>query len=140
MHSGDLCYIDEDGELFVIDRLKELIKYRGHQISPGEIEEVLMSHPTILEVAVVAVPHLTDDEHPIAYATKKPDVKVLLFFNVHRKLLLKNIEFDRIYKLLLLILTRIRQSMLHHSNQIAFLAGNGARTDRLRGEQYDGPF
>ncbi|XP_032691423.1 4-coumarate--CoA ligase 1-like [Odontomachus brunneus] len=76
LHSGDLCYFDEDGELFVIDRLKELIKYRGHQISPGEIETVLMSHPAVLEVAVVAVPHSTDDEHPIAYATRKSGFKI----------------------------------------------------------------
>ncbi|XP_014487959.1 PREDICTED: 4-coumarate--CoA ligase 1-like [Dinoponera quadriceps] len=76
LHSGDLCYIDEDGELFVIDRLKDLIKYRGHQISPAEVETVLLTHPAILEVAVVAVPHPTDDEHPIAYATKKPGAEV----------------------------------------------------------------
>ncbi|XP_029664069.1 4-coumarate--CoA ligase 1-like isoform X2 [Formica exsecta] len=76
LHSGDIGYFDEDGELFIIDRIKELIKYRGCQISPGEIEDVLLSHPAVLEAAVVAVPHETDDEHPIAYITKKPDVKV----------------------------------------------------------------
>lgn len=68
--------MDEDGELFVIDRLKELIKYRGHQIAPAEVETVLLSHPAVLEAAVVAVPHLTDDEHPIAYITKKRGAKV----------------------------------------------------------------
>lgn len=62
----------------MIDRLKELIKYRGHQISPGEIEAVLLSHPAILEAGVVSVPHPTDDEHPIAYVTKKPNAKVSL--------------------------------------------------------------
>lgn len=76
LHSGDIGYFDKDGELFIIDRIKELIKYRGYQISPGEIEDVLSSHPAVLEVAVVAVPHEIDDEHPIAYITKKPDVKV----------------------------------------------------------------
>ncbi|XP_072767551.1 luciferin 4-monooxygenase-like [Anoplolepis gracilipes] len=76
LHSGDIGYIDEDGELFIIDRIKELIKYRGYQISPGTIEDMLLSHRAVLEAAVVAVPHATDDEHPIAYVTKKPDVKV----------------------------------------------------------------
>ncbi|EFN83246.1 Luciferin 4-monooxygenase [Harpegnathos saltator] len=71
LHSGDLCYIDENGEVFVVDRLKELIKYRGYQISPAEIEDLLLTHPAVLEIAVVAVPHSTDDEHPIAYVTKK---------------------------------------------------------------------
>ncbi|GAB1863717.1 Luciferin 4-monooxygenase [Camponotus japonicus] len=76
LHSGDIGYIDEDGELFLIDRIKELIKYRGHQISPAEIEGVLLSHQAVLEVAVVGVPHAIDDEHPIAYVIKKPDIKV----------------------------------------------------------------
>lgn len=76
IHSGDIAYIDKDGELFIIDRLKELIKYRGHQIFPGEIESVLLMHPSVMEAGVVAVPHDTDDEHPIAYVTKKPGAKV----------------------------------------------------------------
>ncbi|KAM0726065.1 4-coumarate--CoA ligase 1 [Formica fusca] len=76
LHSGDIGYFDEDGELYLIDRIKELIKYRGYQISPGEIEDVLSSHSAVLEVAVIAVPHATDDEHPLAYVTKRPDAKV----------------------------------------------------------------
>ncbi|GAB1860349.1 Luciferin 4-monooxygenase [Camponotus japonicus] len=76
LHSGDIGYMDEDGELFVIDRIKDLIKYRGHQISPGEIEGVLMSHPAVLEVAVIGVSHATNDEHPIAFVTKIPEAEV----------------------------------------------------------------
>ncbi|XP_018369931.1 PREDICTED: 4-coumarate--CoA ligase-like 7 [Trachymyrmex cornetzi] len=76
LHTGDIGYVDEDGELFIIDRIKELIKYRGYQISPGEIEGVLISHPAVLEVAVISIPHATDDEHPLAYITKKPGAKV----------------------------------------------------------------
>lgn len=76
VHSGDIGYFDEDGELFIIDRIKELIKYRGYQISPGEIEGVLLSHPAVLEVAVIGVPHAIDDEHPLAYVTKIPGAKV----------------------------------------------------------------
>ncbi|XP_018338190.1 PREDICTED: uncharacterized protein LOC108746126 [Trachymyrmex septentrionalis] len=76
LHTGDIGYIDEDGELFIIDRIKELIKYRGYQISPGEIEGVLISHPAVLEAAVISIPHATDDEHPLAYITKKPGAKL----------------------------------------------------------------
>lgn len=54
------------------------MKYRGYQISPGEIEAVLQLHPGVLEVAVVGVPHATDDEHPVAYVTKRPGCKVIL--------------------------------------------------------------
>ncbi|KAL0124905.1 hypothetical protein PUN28_006636 [Cardiocondyla obscurior] len=75
LHSGDIGYVDEDGELFIIDRIKELIKYRGYQISPGEIEGVLITHPAVLEAAVISIPHAIDDEHPLAFITKKPGAK-----------------------------------------------------------------
>ncbi|KAG5344632.1 4CLL5 protein, partial [Acromyrmex charruanus] len=76
LHSGDIGYIDEDGELFIIDRIKEIIKYRGYHISPGEIENILLSHPAVLEAAIIGVPHILDDEHPLAYINKRPGVKV----------------------------------------------------------------
>ncbi|RLU17285.1 hypothetical protein DMN91_009518 [Ooceraea biroi] len=76
MHSGDIGYIDADGELYILDRLKDLIKYRGFQISPAEVEVLLHSHPGVLEVAVMGVPHPTDDEHPVAYVTVKPGFTV----------------------------------------------------------------
>jgi len=86
--------MDEDGELFVIDRIKDLIKYRGHQISPGEIEGVLMSHPAVLEVAVIGVPHATNDEHPIAFVTKIPEAEVKSYYRHD-----KNIKREYIYKI-----------------------------------------
>ncbi|KAL2729445.1 nonribosomal peptide synthetase 30-like [Vespula squamosa] len=76
LHTGDLAYYDENGEFFIIDRLKEIIKYRGIQISPSEIENLLQTHPDVIEVAVVGIPHILDDEHPIAFVTKVPDSKV----------------------------------------------------------------
>ncbi|XP_047362961.1 4-coumarate--CoA ligase 1-like isoform X1 [Vespa velutina] len=76
LHTGDLAYYDENGEFFIIDRLKETLKYRGFQISPSEIENLLQSHPDVVEVAIVGVPHLQDDEHPIAFITKVPGSKV----------------------------------------------------------------
>lgn len=76
VHTGDLAYYNEKGEIFIMDRLKEIMKYRGHQITPTEIENVLQSHPAVLEVAVVGIPHPTDDEHPIAFVSKIPDKEV----------------------------------------------------------------
>ncbi|XP_046467327.2 luciferin 4-monooxygenase-like [Neodiprion pinetum] len=70
MHSGDLGYYDEDGEIFVVDRLKDLIKYRGYHISPADIEDVLLPHPGVKEVAVVGLPHPLDDEHPVAFVVR----------------------------------------------------------------------
>ncbi|THU50552.1 hypothetical protein C4D60_Mb06t21450 [Musa balbisiana] len=53
LRTGDLCYFDEDGFLFVVDRLKELIKYKGYQVPPAELESLLQTQPDIIEAAVV---------------------------------------------------------------------------------------
>lgn len=76
IHTGDLATYNEKGEFFIVDRLKELIKYQGHSITPIEIESVLQSHPAVLEVAVVGIPHPTDDEHPVAFVSKVPNKEV----------------------------------------------------------------
>ncbi|XP_017787848.1 PREDICTED: 4-coumarate--CoA ligase 1-like [Habropoda laboriosa] len=76
LHSGDLGYYTDNGEIFIVDRLKEIIKYRGQQITPNVIENLLQSHPAVLEVAVVSIPHPTDDEHPIAFVSKVNDKDV----------------------------------------------------------------
>jgi long-chain acyl-CoA synthetase len=55
--TGDLGYVDEDGYLFIVDRLKDLIKTSGYQVWPREIEEVIASHPAVAEVAVAGVAH-----------------------------------------------------------------------------------
>lgn len=68
--------MDEDGELFITDRIKDLIKYRGYQISPKEIENVLISHPAVLEVVVIGMTHALDDEHPLACVIKRSGAKV----------------------------------------------------------------
>ncbi|KAF9603520.1 hypothetical protein IFM89_036793 [Coptis chinensis] len=53
LKTGDLCYIDSDGFLYVVDRLKELIKYKGYQVPPAELEHLLQSHSEIVDVAVI---------------------------------------------------------------------------------------
>ncbi|XP_053971888.1 uncharacterized protein LOC128872835 [Hylaeus volcanicus] len=76
LHSGDIGYFNEKGELFIVDRVKELIKYLGYQVTPTEIENLLQSHPGVLEAAVVGIPHPTEDEHPIAFVSKVPNMEV----------------------------------------------------------------
>ncbi|GAA1164852.1 long-chain fatty acid--CoA ligase [Ornithinimicrobium humiphilum] len=56
MHSGDVGRLDEEGYLYIVDRIKDLIIRGGHNIAPKEIEEVLFNHPDVLEAAVVGVP------------------------------------------------------------------------------------
>jgi long-chain acyl-CoA synthetase len=56
LHTGDLGYLDADGYLFIVDRLKDLIKTHGYQVWPREIEEVLATHPAVAEVGVAGVP------------------------------------------------------------------------------------
>ncbi|CAI9116988.1 OLC1v1018292C1 [Oldenlandia corymbosa var. corymbosa] len=53
LRTGDLCYIDDDGFLFIVDRLKELIKYKGYQVAPAELEALLLGHPDITDAAVI---------------------------------------------------------------------------------------
>ncbi|XP_046606172.1 luciferin 4-monooxygenase-like isoform X1 [Neodiprion virginianus] len=67
IHSGDLGYYDENGNIFVIDRMKELIKYHDHHIYPSEIESLLLTHPRVKEVAVVGQPRPGADDRLMAF-------------------------------------------------------------------------
>ena len=67
LHTGDIGHIDEDGYLFVVDRLKELIKYKGFQVAPAELEAVLLSHPAIADAAVIPSPDEEAGEVPKAF-------------------------------------------------------------------------
>lgn len=53
LHTGDIGYVDEEDEVFIVERLKELIKYKGFHVAPAELEALLIAHPSISEAAVV---------------------------------------------------------------------------------------
>ncbi|EPS66829.1 hypothetical protein M569_07946, partial [Genlisea aurea] len=72
LKTGDLCYFDSDGFLYIVDRLKELIKYKGYQVPPAELEQLLLSIPQIAEAAVVPYPDEEAGEIPVAFVVRKP--------------------------------------------------------------------
>jgi 4-coumarate--CoA ligase len=67
LHTGDIGHIDADGHLFVVDRLKELIKYKGFQVPPAELEALLLTHPQVADAAVIGLPDDEAGEIPAAY-------------------------------------------------------------------------
>ncbi|KAI9989049.1 hypothetical protein PInf_022775 [Phytophthora infestans] len=74
LRTGDIGYIDNDGFVFVIDRAKELIKYKGHQVAPGELEDVLNHHPAIADCCCVRGQNAQGEEIPKAFVVlQNPD-------------------------------------------------------------------
>jgi acyl-CoA synthetase (AMP-forming)/AMP-acid ligase II len=67
LHTGDIARLDEDGSLRIVDRVKELIKYKGYQVAPAELEGVLLSHPAIADAAVIGLPDEEAGEIPKAF-------------------------------------------------------------------------
>lgn len=76
LHSGDIGYYNEDGEFFIIDRLKELIKYKGFQVPPAEVEAILLTHPKVKDAAVIGIPDDEAGELPLAFIVKQENVIV----------------------------------------------------------------
>ena len=75
-HTEDLAYEDEDGYMFMVGRKKEMIICGGYNIYPREIEELLYTHPAILEAAVVGISDETRGEIPKAFVVLKPNQQV----------------------------------------------------------------
>jgi acyl-CoA synthetase (AMP-forming)/AMP-acid ligase II len=70
-HSGDIGHIDDRDQYFIVDRLKELIKYKGFQVAPAELEALLLSHPKIADAAVIGVHDEDGEEVPKAFVVLK---------------------------------------------------------------------
>ncbi|XP_058465901.1 luciferin 4-monooxygenase-like [Malaya genurostris] len=70
LHSGDTGYFDDEGDFFIVDRIKDLIKYKGFQVAPAEIESVLLSHEAIRDAAVVGLPDDNCGELPVAFVVQ----------------------------------------------------------------------
>ena len=73
-HSGDIGYVNEEGRVFIVDRVKELIKYKGMQVAPAELEAVLLTHESIIDAAVIPCPDEEAGEIPKAYVVTKDDI------------------------------------------------------------------
>ncbi len=76
LHTGDAGYLDEDGYLFLTERMKDLIIRGGENVYPSDVESVLRDHFAVKEAAVVGVPHEIYGEEVVAVAVKKPDAEV----------------------------------------------------------------
>jgi acyl-CoA synthetase (AMP-forming)/AMP-acid ligase II len=74
LHTGDIGYADADGYFFIVDRAKEIIKYKAYQVAPAELEDVLGSHPKVADVAVIPSPAPEVGEVPKAFVVCSGDV------------------------------------------------------------------
>merc|ERR1711988_1212352 len=79
LHTGDIGYVDADGVYYVVDRLKELIKAKGFQVAPAELEALLVKHPDVSDAAVIGAPaekygvREGDGEVPKAFVILQPN-------------------------------------------------------------------
>jgi acyl-CoA synthetase (AMP-forming)/AMP-acid ligase II len=67
LHTGDVGMFDDDGELFIVDRLKELIKVKGYQVAPAQLEAALLQHPAVADAAVIGIADAEAGELPKAF-------------------------------------------------------------------------
>jgi len=72
LRTGDIGQFDDEGYVYIVDRKKELIKYKGYQVPPAELEALLMEHPAVADAAVIPQPHPESGEIPKAFVILKP--------------------------------------------------------------------
>ncbi|MDI9645282.1 MAG: long-chain fatty acid--CoA ligase [Archaeoglobales archaeon] len=76
LRTGDIAKMDEDGYFYIVDRLKDIIKYKGHSVYPREVEEVIYEHPAVQEVCVVGLPDIAAGGETIkAYVVLRPEYR-----------------------------------------------------------------
>jgi 4-coumarate--CoA ligase len=73
LHTGDVGYYDEDKQFFIVDRIKELIKWKGFQVPPAEIEGLLLQHRKIRDAAVIGIPDDVAGELPLAFIVRSDE-------------------------------------------------------------------
>lgn len=76
LHTGDIAAFDSDGAVHIVDRLKELIKYKGYQVPPAELEAVILAHPGVADVAVTGALDKTGEEVPKAFVVRQPGAEL----------------------------------------------------------------
>ncbi|KAK1289384.1 4-coumarate--CoA ligase-like 5 [Acorus calamus] len=76
LHTGDLCFVDSRGFIYIVDRIKELIKYKAYQVAPAELEEILSTHTEVNDVAVIPHPDEETGEIPMACVVRKAGSKI----------------------------------------------------------------
>jgi 4-coumarate--CoA ligase len=74
VRTGDIGYVDVDGYLFITDRLKELIKVKGFQVAPAELEGLLYAHPLVADAAVISRADSRDGERPVAFVVAREEI------------------------------------------------------------------
>lgn len=76
LHTGDIAVADPEGVVYIVDRLKELIKYKGYQVPPAELEALLLTHPEIADAAVIGVLDSEGEEVPKAFVVRQADATI----------------------------------------------------------------
>lgn len=76
MRTGDIGYLDSEGYIYLLDRMKELIKYNALQVAPAELEDIIQSHPAVLDAAVVGAPDESAGEIPMAFVMRRSGMNV----------------------------------------------------------------
>jgi 4-coumarate--CoA ligase len=76
LHTGDVAVVDEHHHVSIVDRVKELIKYKGFQVPPAELEALIVAHPKVADVAVVGVPDVEAGELPKAFVVVAPGAEL----------------------------------------------------------------
>jgi 4-coumarate--CoA ligase len=76
LHTGDVAVVDDHHHVSIVDRVKELIKYKGFQVPPAELEALIVAHPKVADVAVIGVPDVEAGELPKAYVVVAPGAEL----------------------------------------------------------------